>query len=149
MSEEAKSRMRNKKQSPESNRKRSDTLKGRVISEETKQKMSLVQKQRSLAAELSRRQKIREHATGRLHSEYTKKYLSSIASQIRWMNNGIDNIKVHRDKVEEKQQEGWVTGRIFRTVTCPHCGMSGVQHNIARSHFDKCKKKKDNNEHKE
>ena len=43
--------------------------------------------------------------------------------------------------LSEGKFDGWVRGRILSVVVCPHCGTTGVKHNIVRRHFDKCSKK--------
>ena len=138
-SEKTLAKMRGRKMSAESNQKRSNTLKGRVVTEETRKKMSEVQKNRSTEQEQARRDKIRKHATGRGHSDEVKQALSSIVSQTRWVNNGTEQKKVHIDDLENAINNGWTNGRILTVVTCPHCGATGVKHNIVRRHFDKCK----------
>lgn len=133
---------KNKKQSPESNIKRSNSLKGRIISDETRKKMSEVQKNRSEENEMLRRDKIRQHALGRNQSEKVKKQLSHIVSNTRWVHNGKMQKKVGKHELQIYIDNGWHNGRILSIVTCPHCGKSGVKHNIARKHFDKCQSKK-------
>jgi hypothetical protein len=140
-SERMKERMKNFKPSPESNQKRSKTLKGRIITAETRKKMSEVQKNRSEEQEQARRDKIRKHATGRGHSDEVKKVLSGIVSETRWVNNGKEQKKVHITELENALLAGWTNGRILTITTCPHCGATGVKHNIVRRHFDKCKHK--------
>jgi hypothetical protein len=140
-SEKALASQRKKKQTSKGNAKRSATLKGRVFTDETRKKMSEVQKNRSVEKETERRNKIRQHALGRGHNDETKAKLSVIVSESRWVNNGIDNKKIHVTEVGALIAEGWVCGRLFQTVTCPHCGATGVKHNIVRKHFDKCKHK--------
>ena len=138
-SERMKKQMKNFKPSAESNQRRSNTLKGKVVTEETRKKMSEVQKNRSAEQEQARRDKIRKHATGRGHSDEVKQALSSIVSQTRWVNNGTEQKKVHIDDLENAINNGWTNGRILTVVTCPHCGATGVKHNIVRRHFEKCK----------
>jgi hypothetical protein len=138
-SDRMKIQMKNFKPTAESNQKRSKTLMGRVITTETRKKMSEVQKNRSEEQEQARRDKIRKHATGRGHSDEVKQSLSSIVSQTRWINNGTEQKKVHVDELENAVNNGWKNGRILTVVTCPHCGATGVKHNIVRRHFDNCK----------
>ena len=132
---------RNKKQSLESNIKRSNALKGRIITNETRKKMSEVQKNRSIEDETTRREKIRQHALGRHQTEEVKKELSNIVSNTRWVNKEMIQKKVHKDELASYINDGWNNGRILTKVTCPHCGITGVKHNIVRRHFDKCTKK--------
>lgn len=134
-------RMKDFKPSAESNQKRSDTLKGRIITESTRKKMSEVQQNRSKEKEESRRDKIRQHAIGRSHSDEVKQALSTIVSETRWVNNGVDQKKVHVSNLADAIGNGWTNGRILTVITCPHCGATGVKHNIVRRHFDKCKHK--------
>jgi hypothetical protein len=133
---------RNKKQSPESNIKRSNSLKGRIISDETRQKMSEVQKTRPREKEEERRSKIRDKALGRGHSDETKSKLSEIFSGTKWINNGTNQKAIDPKNLDQYLSEGWKLGRILTIVTCPHCGKSGVKHNIVRRHFDKCTSRK-------
>lgn len=140
-SERMKKQMKNFKPSAESNQKRSNTLKGRVITKETRKKMSEVQKNRSEEKEQARRDKIRQHAIGRGHSDEVKQSLSKIVSETRWVNNGVEQKKVHVNDLKNALSNGWINGRILTIVTCPHCGATGVKHNIVRKHFDKCKHK--------
>lgn len=140
-SEKTKEKLRGRKMSAESNQKRSNTLKGRVITDETRKKMSEVQKNRSKEKEQARRDKIRQHAIGRGHSDKVKNNLSKIVSETRWVNNGKEQKKVHVSELENVLLNGWKNGRILTIVTCPHCGATGVKHNIVRRHFDKCKEK--------
>lgn len=130
-----------KKQTPEGNAKRSASLTGRVISEETKKKMSSAQRNRPKDKEDSRRDKIRVKATGRSHSNTTKSKLSEIVSQSRWINDGINQKKVNVSELTNYLELGWKSGRILKIVTCPYCGATGVKHNIVRRHFEKCKNK--------
>ena len=132
---------RNKKQTPEGNSKRSATMKGRIISEETKKKMSISQLNRPKDKEEERRNKIREKAVGRKHNSATKSKLSTIVSQTKWINNGVEQQKVHFSELSKYLELGWKKGRILKVVTCPHCGATGVKHNIVRRHFEKCKQK--------
>lgn len=132
---------RRKRQTPEGNAKRSASLKGRIISEETKKKMSNSQRARSKEKEEARRNKIREKALGRGHADNIKFKLSSIVSQTRWVNNGTEQKKVHVSMLEDAVKNGWINGRIVAVVTCPHCGLTGAKHNVVRHHFDKCKHK--------
>lgn len=129
---------RNKKQTPEGNARRSASLKGRIISDETKQRMSESQLARPRDDEEARRNKIRAKATGRAHDDITKSKLSSIVSQTRWVNNGINQKKVNVDELDSYIKIGWKNGRILQVVSCPHCGATGVKHNIVRRHFDNC-----------
>lgn len=138
-SERMKKQMKNFKPTAESNQKRSNTLKGRVITEETRKKMSEVQKNRSKEKEQARRDKIRKHAIGRGHSDEVKQSLSKIVSGTRWVNDGVKQKKVHVSELENVLSSGWKHGRILKVVSCPHCGTTGVKHNIVRRHFDKCK----------
>jgi hypothetical protein len=133
---------RNKKQSPESNIKRSNSLKGRIISDETRQKMSEMQKTRPREKEEERRSKIRNKALGRGHSDETKSKLSEIFSGTKWINNGTHQKAIDPSNLDQYLSEGWKLGRILTIVTCPHCGKSGVKHNIVRRHFDKCTSRK-------
>jgi hypothetical protein len=137
-SEQALVSQRNKKQTPEGNAKRSASLIGRVISEDTKKRMSLSQLNRPTDKEESRRNKIREKAIGRSHSNDTKSKLSNIVSQTRWINNGTEQKKVSVGDLLGYIDLGWKSGRILTVVSCPHCGTTGVKHNIVRRHFDKC-----------
>jgi len=88
-----------KKQSLESNIKRSNALKGRIITNETRKKMSEVQKNRSIEDETTRREKIRQHALGRHQTEEVKKELSNIVSNTRWVNKEMIQKKVHKDEL--------------------------------------------------
>ena len=141
-SEKTKEKMRARKMTLESNLKRSLSQKGKIISEETRKKMSEVQKNRPKDQEEARRDKIRVAATGRGHNDDTKTKLSSIVSQTRWIKKGTEQQKVSVDELSKYLNLGWTNGRIFTVVTCPHCGATGVKHNIVRRHFDKCKGKK-------
>lgn len=140
-SDRMKERMKIFKPTVESNLKRSKTLTGRIITDETRKKMSEVQKNRSIEDETIRREKIRQHALGRHQPEKVKKELSNIVSNTRWVNNGTIQKKVHKDELATYISDGWNNGRILTKVTCPHCGTTGVKHNIVRRHFDKCTKK--------
>lgn len=140
-SERMKKQMKGVVPTPESNQKRSKTLMGRVITADTRKKMSEVQKTRSKEKEDARREKIRKHAIGRGHSDEVKQALSKIVSETRWVNNGTDQKKVHVSELEAVLSTGWVQGRLLKVVTCPHCNATGVKHNIVRRHFDKCKYK--------
>lgn len=132
---------RNKKQSPESNIKRSKALKGKEVSNETREKMSVVQKNRSPEKEEERRGKIRAKAIGRGHSDETKSKLSKIFTGTKWINNGTNQKTVRPDELNQYLDSGWELGRILTIVTCPHCGLTGVKHNLVRKHFEKCKNK--------
>lgn len=132
---------RKKKQTPEGNAKRSASLAGRIISSETRKRMSNSQLARPKDKEEVRRNKIRIKATGRAHNNTTKSKLSSIVSQTRWINNGIEQKKVNVDELDSYIKLGWINGRILQVVSCPHCGATGVKHNIVRKHFDNCKQK--------
>lgn len=132
---------RNKKQSKEGNAKRSASLKGRILSEETKRRISRAQRIRPADKEEARRNKIRIKAIGRLHNDTTKAKLSSVVSQTRWVNNGIEQKKVNLEELDSYLFTGWKNGRILQIVSCPHCGATGAKHNIVRKHFDKCKGK--------
>ena len=112
---------------------------GRVISEDTKKRMSLSQLNRPADREESRRNKIREKAIGRSHNTDTKSKLSDIVSQTRWINNGTEQKKVSVSALSGYTDLGWKNGRILQVVSCPHCGATGVKHNIVRRHFDNCK----------
>lgn len=140
-SEKALESQRKKKQTPEGNAKRSASLKGRFISEETKKLMSLAQLNRSREKEEKRRNKIREKAIGREHDDATKLKLSKIVSQTRWINNGSEQKKVIFSELSYYLDSGWKHGRILKVISCPHCGATGVKHNIVRRHFDRCKNK--------
>jgi hypothetical protein len=140
-SEKALESQRKKKQSPEGNAKRSASLTGRVISETTRKRMSLAQLNRPKDEEESRRDKIRKKATGRNHNTETKSKLSNIVSQTRWINNGIEQKKVSVNELSGYLDLGWKNGRILQVISCPHCGATGVKHNIVRRHFDRCKNK--------
>lgn len=141
-SENALASQRKKKQTPEGNAKRSASLMGRVISEDTKKRMSLSQLNRPADKEESRRNKIREKAISRNHATDTKSKLSNIVSQTRWINNGTEQSKVNVSNLSDYIDLGWKNGRILQVVSCPHCGATGVKHNIVRRHFDNCKEKK-------
>lgn len=93
MSEKAKSARKNIKMTPESNKKRSDAMKGIPKSEKTKRLMSEVQKNRPRDQEDARRDKIRVAATGRGHNDDTKTKLSSIVSKTRWIKKILNNRK--------------------------------------------------------
>lgn len=140
-SEKALESQRKKKQTPEGNAKRSASLKGRVISEETKKLMSLAQLNRPWDQEEKRRNKIRKKAIGRNHNDATKSKLSKIVSHTRWVNNGNEQKKINFSELSDYLELGWKNGRILKVVSCPHCGATGVKHNIVRRHFDRCKQK--------
>jgi hypothetical protein len=93
-------------------------------SEETKQKRRLANlgKKRPACTE-ERREKIRKSATGRKHSDESKK----IMSQKR---KGVVKSEEHKSKLFTKL-----------TVQCPYCDKSGQKLNMIRHHFDNCKLK--------
>jgi hypothetical protein len=101
-----------------------------------------VQKNRSPEKEEERRGKIRAKAIGRGHSDETKSKLSKIFTGTKWINNGTNQKTVRFDELNQYLDSGWKLGRILTIVTCPHCGTSGVNYNLTRNHFDKCKQKK-------
>lgn len=140
-SEKALISQRSKKQTPEGNLKRSKSLKGRPKSKDTRKLMSLAQQNRPKEKEDARRNKIRKKAIGRKHDDSTKSKLSKIVSQTRWINNGIEQKKINLEQLDDYISLGWKKGRILQVVSCPHCGITGVKHNIVRHHFDKCKQK--------
>lgn len=137
--EKALESQKKKKQTPEGNAKRSASLKGRVISEKTKKLMSLSQLNRPKDEEENRRNKIREKAIGRGHNVATKSKLAEIVSQSRWINNGSEQRKINSSELSKYIDLGWKNGRILKIISCPHCGTTGVNHNVVRRHFDKCK----------
>jgi hypothetical protein len=89
---------RNKKQTPEGNKKRSEATKGIPKSEKTRHKMKHTWENRSVEDDLERRDKLRKKATGRGHSEDTRKELSKIVSETRWINNSVSQKKIHSNQ---------------------------------------------------
>jgi len=142
-SEKALLSQKNKKQTKESNIKRSLTLKNRKKSEETKLLMSLGQLSRPKEQEEIRRNKIRSKAIGRLHSDITKQKLSILVANTKWINDGVYHKKVNKEDLNSYLNLGWKQGRILEKVICPHCNISGAKHNLVRYHFDRCKNKDD------
>lgn len=138
-SEETKKKKSAIVRTPESNKKRSLTLTGVPKPDGFSKKLSLAQHNRPAEKEKERCEKIRIKATGRGHTEETSKLISKIVSDTRWVKKDAVQIKVHVSELDNYLNNGWIHGRILKTVTCPHCGKSGVKHNIVRNHFDKCK----------
>ena len=99
-------------QSLESNRRRSETMKGHKVSEETRRKMSEAKKRNTsrFGKHLSEeaKKKISEANKGRkLSEEHLRKLLAANNSKgKKWFNNGIKNVRVF------KCPEGFKPGRI-------------------------------------
>lgn len=122
----------------ESNKKRSEALKGIPKHSEFSKLLSQAQKLRPLDKEMARREKIRKKATGRNHSDETKRTLSTIVSNTKWIKKDNLQLKINVDELPNFINQGWEPGRILTKITCPHCGKTGVNYNITRKHFDKC-----------
>lgn len=56
-----------------------------------------------------------------------------------WINNGVKNKRIREDEIIPS---GYSVGRLFATITCPHCGKTGQVTNMKRFHMDNCKSKK-------
>lgn len=138
-SEETKKKKSAILKTPESNKKRSIALKGKPKKSGFGKKLAAAQSRRPIEKELLRRDKIRQKALGRVHTEETSTKISLIVSETRWVKKNSEQKKVHISDLGSHLADGWTQGRILQTVTCPHCGKSGVKHNIVRKHFDKCK----------
>ncbi len=105
--------------SEETNRKISESMKGKVLSEETKAKLSIASMGNTSARGSIRtpenRKKISDSLMGNVVHEKTR--------------NKISNT---------------MKGRKQPIVTCPHCGKEGGQNAMTRRHFDNCKQKEAN-----
>ena len=93
--------------SEETKRKLSEAAKGKHHSEETKRKMSEARKGKHFSEETKR--KMSEAAKGKHFSEETKRKMSASIKNLIWINNGIVNKRVQLD---ESIPEGFVRGRL-------------------------------------
>jgi len=118
--------------SEESNRKRSSTLTGRIISEEHRAKIS--------ASKLGKpsgmlgKQSTRKGKPGTRHSEETKKKLSE-------MRRGIKFSESHQKNLTEANRVNGAKRRGVKQtqVECPFCHKVGGKNMMTRYHFDNCK----------
>lgn len=139
-SEETKRKKSAAPRSVESNLKRSMTLKNKPKHPNFGFLLSQAQKLRPKVKEQLRREKIKNKALGRGHTQKTIDILSEIVSNTRWIKKDEIQKKINVEELETYISQGWVNGRILSTITCPHCGITGVKYNIVRNHFNKCKK---------
>ena len=86
---------------------------GRILSDETKKKLSLLN-------------------TGKTHSLETKAKISKANLGKIMSQEAKDKAKDTKARNNKKPQ--------YRLVTCPHCGLSGAGGNMTRYHFNNCKK---------
>ena len=129
-------------------------LKGTTRSDETKQKMSDAHKGIKLGPHSTEhRQKIsdaKKGKTGRTHSDETKQKMSDAhkgrthSDETKQKISNTQKGKPRSTETRQKQSAA-ATGRIYKLVTCPHCGKIGS--NMKRWHFDNCKKNPSNLDH--
>jgi hypothetical protein len=96
----------------------SETLMGREQSEETKKKRA-------------------DALRGQTRTEEQRQRLSNGAKK-RWANVDNESEEARRAKIKEARSKQDMTQR---KVECPHCGKIGGHRNMARYHFDNCKRK--------
>lgn len=113
--EKASKRLTGVKQPKELVEKRVASLRGRKLTEEHRQRLSKIHKERfknlpgtRLGATTSEetKQKIREANLGKKQSDETKLKRKETLSKLKWWNNGIKNVRA------EECPEGYVAGRI-------------------------------------
>ena len=129
--------------SDESNKKRSDTLKGKSLEEKVGIERALEIKQRISKAKLGKPSGM----LGKTHSAETKKKLSErlitdeYREKLRQSKQGIQFSKEHLTNLSNANKlNGAKRKGIPRPKTkCPHCGKVGGNSLMTRYHFDNCK----------
>jgi hypothetical protein len=121
--------------SNETKRKMSEAKKGKIISDEHKRKIS--ESQKNITDETKRKmseaKKGNKYNLGRKTSEETKEKLRK-----------INNDKKHAEEVKNKISESQIghkrnLGKKHKIIICPICNKEGGINNMSRFHFDNCK----------
>lgn len=94
----------------------SKAQKNRVVSDETRKKISEVLKgnsngkgKRSIEFSI----KMSMIRTGKHQSNDTRKKLSDITHNRSWINNGYRNLRIPNSEIQQYLDMGWVSGMIF------------------------------------
>lgn len=135
-----------RKQSIETRQKRSQSLKGRVVTAETRLKIGMANRGRKLPpVSLETRAKISEAGRGRILSEEHCKKISEASK--RRGHNGFKGKGSRGPKSEESQKKYADTigkrspdwkAKQHEQVECPHCRKIGGIGGMKRYHFDNC-----------
>ncbi len=136
-SDEAKSRMREAcrsriphKHTESSKEKIRRALRGREMTDEHRQRLSLAGMGRKLSAESI--EKNRQSNLGKTHSQEAKEKMSMARK-------GVAKSPGHIEKIASAQR-----GKPRPQIACQHCGLMSSHGNIKRWHGDNCKKRSEN-----
>ena len=110
---------------------------GNIPSEESKSKMreAALRRPKEFYEPIARKAKERlsdptkNGMYGKTHSDQVKKLLSNL-------HKGKTISQEHRESARLKNK-----GRVYPTVTCPHCGKEGRETGMKRWHFNNCRSK--------
>lgn len=106
---------KNKVVSPETRKKMSQSRIGRFVSEETRQKLSDANKGKKRTPEQNKRNSIAQ--LGKKVSEEVKSKISSSISKKKWINNKEINKRVDVSDVDFYLSDGWILGRVKKDKT--------------------------------
>lgn len=137
---------------------------GREVTTETRDKLSLIMKGRTISEDQKlnqikamsnpeTREKMSQSAKGKVITDETKANMSK-AQRNRQPPSNETKKKMSDAKLGKKlniTEEGLLALSIARKrrITCPHCNKDGVIGNMKRWHFDNCKEKGDKDERNE
>ena len=119
-----------KTHSEETKKKLSELNKGKTHSEETKKKLSELNKGKIINDET--RRKISNAKTGKKREPFSEEWLKKLSLSKKG--------RVMSEEAKEKLIKS-KTGMKYKESTCPHCGKIGGGGNMIRYHFENCKLK--------
>ena len=106
------------------------TFKGKKHSEETKQKISEINKGKVISDEV--KQKISESKKGKKRPPFSEEWLKKLSDSKK---GSVMSEEAKQKLIESK------TGMKYKESVCPHCGKKGGGGNMVRYHFKNCKLK--------
>lgn len=114
---------RQRVQSTEEKEKRANSLKGRKRTTSAKENISAGKKGKYFTLEhkeklsIAAKTRVRQSNTGRKFTIEHRNKLSAVCNNAvgtKWMNNGIISMRIYRDDIENKLNDGFVMGRLTR-----------------------------------
>jgi hypothetical protein len=132
--------------SEETREKLSKSSKGRIFTEETKLKISSSKKGKSRSLEarksisLARLQSKNEKIRGPKHPNFGKKHSEESLEKMRNVKIGKNNPMYNKNHSEESKKKISEGKKIpHKIVICPHCNKEGGWNNMKRYHMENCK----------
>ncbi len=113
--------------------------------EKTVQKMKTAKSFKSVRLSKSTRLKMSKSKSKKRvpHTKERRDNISKSHIGSHWYKNpqGTECVRVQDVVAPCYTLFGWIPGRVYVKITCPHCGLTGNPPNLKRYHFNNCKHK--------